>query len=224
MHSSFALAWLATLAAFVTLAIAVHGTYYLSWDKRPAIEVQALADEQWANQTFAWANHAGQFEIVIAVAFVCFVLLLLRGFRIEAMLLLGTGMMRFAQLALREFIDRPFSWDTPPEPVRVFPNADSFPSGHVLGELLVYGLIFAFAEHIVPWRPVAWTLRLLCGVIIIAGMPARLYVGAHWPSDIVGAVLLAFLYLIPALWIAAFARARASAGARTTVASTAVAS
>jgi membrane-associated phospholipid phosphatase len=139
----------------------------------------------------------------------CIVLCIVRRLWLEAALFTGAGMFAAVQYTMRESIHRPFpGFDNSPDPVEVFPVGDSFPSGHVFGEVIVYGLIFVLADRLFPWWPLAWTARVACVAIIVTGMPARLATGSHWPSDVIGSVLLAFIYLIPALWLYAWARSR----------------
>jgi undecaprenyl-diphosphatase len=198
VHASIFAVWLAVCGAFFALAVWADGTYYLPFDKEPSIRVQDLESEV-ADRVFGFVNTLGHMEWVAVALVLLFSALMLRRRYVEAAVVGGAGAMRFALLAARNVIERPFSWDTPPEPVRVFPNNDSFPSGHVLGEVLAYTLIFVFVSRVVPWRPVQWAVRLFCVFVIALGGPARLYVGAHWTSDVIGSFLLAAMYLIPAL-------------------------
>jgi membrane-associated phospholipid phosphatase len=85
--------------------------------------------------------------------------------------------------------------------VKVYPNADSFPSGHVFGEVLAYGLIFEFIPRIISQWHIVWLTRMFCVFVVVVGAPGRLYYGGHWASDVLGSALLALMFLIPALWI-----------------------
>lgn len=76
---------------------------------------------------------------------------------------------------------------------RIRPNGApflSFPSGHVLGSLIQFG----FAAYIAAMVPIRWPLRVpLVAVLlvpVVASGPSRLFLGVHWPSDILGAYLL----------------------------------
>lgn len=63
-----------------------------------------------------------------------------------------------------------------------------FPSGHVYGDVLLYGVMAVFAA---AWLHPRWVLvarGALVALIVLAG-PARVIVGAHWPSDVLGAYL-----------------------------------
>lgn len=71
----------------------------------------------------------------------------------------------------------------------------SFPSGHVMGALLLYGLFFVIARKI-PVRPARFAVQTASIVILASASFERLWDGAHWPSDVIGAYSLGGLILI----------------------------
>jgi membrane-associated phospholipid phosphatase len=72
----------------------------------------------------------------------------------------------------------------------------SFPSGHVMGAVLLYGLLFVVARRI-DVRPLRHALQSGSVLLIAAVGIERLWEGAHWPSDVLGAYTLGGLLLIP---------------------------
>lgn len=62
----------------------------------------------------------------------------------------------------------------------------SFPSGHVVGAVLLYGFIWYVVGERVKYRAPRWTVRLFAGAIILLTGFDRVWSGAHWPSDVIG--------------------------------------
>ncbi len=57
--------------------------------------------------------------------------------------------------------------------------------------MLIYGLFFYLATlYIKPWLLRRFVQAACLWVIIVTPMP-RVYVGAHWPSDVLGGTVLA---------------------------------
>lgn len=115
-----------------------------------------------------------------------------------------------AVLVLLVFVPRNFndtlkSWIERPRPsadlVDVSDSAAnfSFPSGHTVSTAMLFGLLFFLLPALVPWRPVCRLLQACSLLAVAAAGPARVYVGVHWPSDVLGGYLLALLFLAPAL-------------------------
>jgi undecaprenyl-diphosphatase len=81
----------------------------------------------------------------------------------------------------------------------------SFPSGHaVFFTWMAFMIAVSLAPKTKPaLRPILWILAV---VVIILTCIARVWAGAHWPSDVIGGVLLgigwsAFVLWLPERWL-----------------------
>lgn len=74
-------------------------------------------------------------------------------------------------------------------------GAASFPSGHVMGAVMLYGFLFVAAGRIES-DPARKAIRAASvGVLALVGL-ARLWEGAHWPSDVLAAYALGGFLLV----------------------------
>jgi len=70
----------------------------------------------------------------------------------------------------------------------------SFPSGHAFGTIIFYGL-YAYLDYIYLSQPYNWLIAALLGVLIAFVGISRVYLKAHYPSDVTGGWLLGGLSL-----------------------------
>jgi len=125
-----------------------------------------------------------------------FALLLARGRVPEAVFVLAT-MTNFALTSvLKVLVGRPRPPDFFLDPADIFQpvNQFSFPSGHVLFFVVFFGFLAYLA-----WLHCTGYVRTLvisaCGTLILLIGSSRVYLGAHWASDVLGS------YVIGALWL-----------------------
>lgn len=94
------------------------------------------------------------------------------------------------------------------------PASYSFPSGHALGALCFYGALAIILS--VPAKRVARLLIWTVAVLLVAGIGlSRIYLGVHYPSDVVAGysaaiVWLGTVYIIDKLFDPAYSNAQDS--------------
>lgn len=72
----------------------------------------------------------------------------------------------------------------------------SHPSGHVLAAIALWGLLPPLVALITHRRWLWWT-SVVAGLVLVLGVSAsRVYLGVHWPTDLLQGLLLGSLYLV----------------------------
>jgi undecaprenyl-diphosphatase len=125
-------------------------------------------------------------QVVLGTGGAAAVALWLFGWRRQALLLVvGLAAMALLQSGVKELVDRPRPTADLVE-LRAGFSSPSFPAGHVMSPTLLYG----FALYLAMVLKLSLAVRLAvvgwsAFVLALTG-PANVYVGVHWPSDVVG--------------------------------------
>jgi len=120
--------------------------------------------------------------------------------RLEAGLVLMTGLSFPIYSAFKLAVNRP---RPTPDLVRVFEveAGKSFPSGHAFFAMVFWGLLAYFALTYLPKRSLrTTTLSGLLLIILLTGA-SRVYLGAHWPSDVLGGYVVGAVFLVALIWL-----------------------
>jgi undecaprenyl-diphosphatase len=90
-----------------------------------------------------------------------------------------------------------------PDLVKVFehPVSWSFPSGHVASYMALYGFLFYLIYSLMRPSPLRYTLLIVCGAMIVLVGVSRVYLGAHWASDVFGGYSFGFFWLALTIYV-----------------------
>lgn len=75
----------------------------------------------------------------------------------------------------------------------------SFPSGHAMGSIAFYGFIIFLLSKSKINKYLKIFLSIIIGLTIFLIGISRIYVGVHYPSDIIGGFLLGYIILISSI-------------------------
>lgn len=87
----------------------------------------------------------------------------------------------------------------------------SFPSGHSITSMVFYGLAIWLVWRNIKNRTVAWVLTVLLAIPMFLVGPTRIYLGVHYPTDVLAAWCLGFSIIVLAVEIIEYLSLRSSA-------------
>jgi len=189
--------WSLALVGFVVLASFAAAVDYFPGD-RALTEVIQRGDARAWREALDWASHLSEWPGAFIVGVVAAAGLWLASQRSEAVWLLGAFLSQLNG-AVKLAVDRPR-----PSPelvdVREVATGSSFPSGHAMTTVLLYGFLFYAAGLALRDRRLRYPAQALCVIIAVLTAIQRVEAGVHWPSDVLGGALLAGLILTLLIW------------------------
>src|SRR5215469_3521135 len=199
-------AFAAVLLIYAVLAVLAHRYAYFTWDLELARWIQSISFPGF-HTLMKWVSLAGNGSTPFILVIVTAVVMLFARLRIEAAICcIGAALGSILDTLLKEISDRPRPASSLVQVLGHYTH-ESFPSGHVFFYVEFFGfLLFLSLLYLKPgWRR-GIILTLLILLIALVGV-SRVYLGAHWPSDVAGAYLGGGIWLW--LMIAVYRRLRA---------------
>ena len=177
-------------ALFVVLAVLAK-LDALVWD-RPITEWIDDHRTSGLNDFWRHVTELGGERVVYVVAAVCVVLAWPRC-RPLAIAIVALVIARpLIVLALKEIIAR----DRPPASLAIsHPGGYSFPSGHPFAVAASWGFIPLVVALYTQRRWVWWVTVTVVWSMVVVIAASRVYLGAHWASDVIATLLLAVVFV-----------------------------
>lgn len=204
------IAYAAALIAFTVLACFAYYNTYFGWDLRVARAVQTISWPGFALLMRGVSFFGNGLVPWILTAIVAGLFFAFRRRSETAGLLFSAGGGELVNRLVKTVVARP---RPAADLVHVYGalHTESFPSGHVTFYVGFFGFLFFVAYALL--RRETWRRFV---VLIAAALPvalvglSRVYLGAHWPSDTLGAYLLSGLWLAFSLQLYRRWKARAT--------------
>jgi len=199
-------AWAALLGGSIALSVLAGQHDRLPGDLRLT---EWLQDSPFPGEGISKAVRAvTSTQVVLVTGFVAAVGLWLLGRRRQALALaVALTVLPLAQHEIKEIVDRA---RPPPElvDVRTGFSSPSFPAGHVMSPTVLYGFLLCLSL----WPParsgghlpglVRAALGTWSAAVLVLSAPANVYMGVHWPSDVLGGYAWGVVLLLPAVFAA----------------------
>jgi undecaprenyl-diphosphatase len=191
------IAWAAAVVVFAVVCVfaAANDTFPNDvWLARQIQDIDSAAFER----ALDWVEDVVDYPLIVLAGAVAAALLVFARDSAGAIIIaLAIPARAVTTAGLKELIERPrpsadlIEFDTQP-------GTFSFPSGHAGAAFVLYGMIIYFAAVHVRDLRVRLPIQAVCVAIILLAGIERVYVGHHWPSDVLGG------YFVGALLLAVF--------------------
>ena len=187
--------FLMTLCVYSVLAVLANRYAYFAWDLSLARSIQSISIpgfekvmigvSLFGNGWIPWVLVVGAGLALVKI-----------GLRAEGVLCMsGAASGWVVNQLLKLLIGRPRPSYTLVNVAGVF-HFDSFPSGHVVFFVEFFGLLLFFSYVVLKRGPLRHAALFSCALLIALVGVSRVYLGAHWPSDVVGAYLAGGIWLM----------------------------
>lgn len=184
----------AIVVLFVAMAFAAavaNGALLRVWDE-PIRSFISGHRVDWLDTFFLHVTRLGSWQVVV----IGLIVLLAIGWRVCApmagLLIVAT----LARPALEWVIKSSVGRERPSVGPLVSSGGPSFPSGHVMAAIALWGLVPPIVALVTNRRALWWAASVVSGVIILLVAASRVYMGVHWFSDAVGALLFGAVFLL----------------------------
>ena len=178
------------LVVYAVMAVLARRYEHFGWDIGVRDFIQSITVPGFGT-LMAWVSVLGNGLVPMALVGGFGLAMFAARFRIE-------GVMCIMSAALGSSLNRLLKIlsDRPRPPSEVVFNHESFPSGHVVFFIEFFGFLF-FLSYVLLRRGKLRraSLAVLAALVLLVGI-SRVYLSAHWPSDVVGAYLAGGLWLM----------------------------
>ena len=191
--------WLALAA--ITALLAVYGANSAD----PAWEAEAIGWVQSASpdalhQIAKFMTVIGRSPISTVIPVITIAAMWVWGQRHLSIFLAAAALARVLAEVVKQLVDRPRPSASVVD-VTYQLGGHSFPSGHVLGATLFYGFLIYCAEISISNKPVRRVIQGSLAMVIALMGYARVELGAHWPTDVLGGYAIGLLVLSAMVWL-----------------------
>lgn len=180
--------------SFLALSAAVLYIPQFDMDLAFTNSVQAFGFPAFDNFMLivSWAGTGkGGLVIGISLILLCF----LTGYRREGWFVLATGIATIVNALVKALINRPRPTADMVE-LLIEAKFESFPSGHVVHYIVFFGFTIVLMVRMKRWPNwVRWPILVISALLILLVPFSRVYLGAHWLTDVIGGFLFGLILL-----------------------------
>ena len=188
---------LASLIGFSCIAVLISGQKIVQFDQTVISFIQGF-ESSTLTTIMKFFTYIGSFPSVLVISilatlFLYFVLNHRTGLLLFGATVIGTPIIN---QILKQFFHR-----ARPDLHRLIEiGGYSFPSGHAMNAFAVYGILAFLLWRHIPTRLGRTILIIISSIFILMIGTSRIYLGVHYPSDIIGGYFASGFWLAISIW------------------------
>jgi membrane-associated phospholipid phosphatase len=204
-RSHLVAAWAVLAMCALILGILVHGAPAAFGDVAISQEAQEPRALGWLLRPLMIAASApGNVPLVLVIEVTALGWAAARGARADFALIILAALVDLLVVGIKIVVARPRPTD---DLVAVYQRitSASFPSGHVVHYVVFFGalayLVWRVRASAVPgWPWLRLAIVVASAALIVLIGPSRIYLGVHWPTDVLGGYLIGIVSLAPLIF------------------------
>ncbi|MBT2679961.1 phosphatase PAP2 family protein [Bacillus sp. ISL-35] len=192
------LAFLGSLFLFILLSFLVRADYLMAIDRQVISFIQSL-ESSWLTSIMKLFTYIGTIRFIAVLAILLFLLMFfVLKFRVEVLVFLAVV---FCTPILNRLLKLFFHRARPDFHRLIEIGGYSFPSGHAMNAFSFYSILAFLLWRQIPGRFGRLAVILASSFMILSIGVSRVYLGVHYPSDIVGGFFASSLWVAAVIWL-----------------------
>jgi len=181
----------ALLVALAFAAALAGGQTLLTWDEPIQRGVEARRTTG-LDEFFLTVSRLGSTVIVLGLGALASIVTWRRCRAVAVAIAVATFSRPLIEFVLKAVVER----DRPNFARLVNGTGYSFPSGHVMAAVALWGLLPMIVGLYTRRRALWWASVVIAGALIVGISASRVYLGVHWFSDVTGGLVVGTFFLL----------------------------
>ncbi len=182
---------------FCSIAILVKAQKLTEFDQTIIHFIQGLECKQLTS-VMKFFTQIGSFSSIMMIFLLVSVILVLYKSKLNMFIF---GIVVLGTPLLNEMLKQAFQRSRPYLHRLIEIGGYSFPSGHSMNAASLFGVLAYFLWKHVPSKAGRTAVLSISGLLILMIGGSRIYLGVHYPSDVIAGYLVSISWLLAVIWV-----------------------
>lgn len=198
LNMQLVFAFLISLVGFIAMSLLVRANHIVLFDGYIISFIQGT-ETAWLTTVMKFFTYIGTIRFIAVLSiFILFFLLKVLKYRLEILIYLAVV---FCTPILNRLLKLYFERARPDLHRLIEIGGYSFPSGHAMNAFSFYSILAFLLWRHVPSRLGRVTVILISSFMIAAIGTSRIYLGVHYPSDVIAGYLASGFWVSTVIWV-----------------------